>query len=497
MASGVGGKGKRNRMDLLIGVSLVLGVMILVHEWGHFIAARIFGVRVDVFSIGFGPRLFGWKSGNTDYRVSIIPLGGYVRMAGQDPTEIDSPNRNWVGSSSGAKAETPGKVMDVVQTAAEAALRQPPTDIGEHATGAPDELMSKPRWQRAVISAAGPAVNLVFPILLLTVYFVAIGVPYPVFEDKPVVVTAVPANSAAAAAGLKAGEKVLAVNGEPTANWTEAEKIVTKVEPNTKLSVEVEDGGVRRTVEIPVQQKDIEQPELALGFAPIRAVLEDVAPGMPAARAGLKESDVIRAVDGQEIQWWGQFTERVRGSGGKPLALDVERKGQPVHLVVTPQTGSSDRGESVYQIGVQVHEDSAYRRVAFLEGVRFAGLKTYETIEDTLGVVGKLFSGRVSVRQLQSVVGISRAAGQAVHKGAQAVISLMVLISVNLGILNLLPIPILDGGNILLLGIEGGLRRDLSMAFKERFVQVGLVFLLVLFAIVMYNDLARLLGGHS
>ena len=121
-------------------------------------------------------------------------------------------------------------------------------------------------------------------------------------------------------------------------------------------------------------------------------------------------------------------------------------------------------------------------------------LKTYETIDDTLGVVGRLFSGRVSVRQLQSVVGISRAAGQAVHKGAQAVISLMVLISVNLGILNLLPIPILDGGNILLLAIEGGLRRDLSMAFKERFVQVGLVFLLVLFAIVMYNDVARLLA---
>ena len=484
-------------MDLIIGVSLVLGVMILVHEWGHFIAARIFGVRVDVFSIGFGPRLFGWKSGDTDYRVSIIPLGGYVRMAGQDPTEIDSPNRSWVGSRAAAQAETPGKVMDTVQSAAEVALRQPPTDIGEHATGAPDELMSKPRWQRAVISAAGPAVNLVFPILLLTVYFVAIGVPYPVFEDKPVVVTAVPANSTAAAAGLHAGDKVVALDGEQIANWTQAEKIVTKAEPGTKLSVEVESDGQRRTLQIPLQQKEIEQPEQVLGFAPIRAVLEDVAPGMPAARAGLKESDFIRTVDGQPIQWWGQFTERVRGSGGKALALDVDRKGQPLHLVVTPQSGNNDRGESVYQIGVQVHEDSAYRRVAFREGVRLASLRTYETIDETIGVVGRLFSGRVSVRQLQSVVGISRAAGQAVHKGAQAVISLMLLISVNLGILNLLPIPILDGGNILLLAIEGGLRRDLSMAFKERFVQVGLVFLLVLFAIVMYNDLARLLGGHS
>ncbi len=471
-------------MDLLIGVSLVLGVMILVHEWGHFIAARLFGVRVDVFSIGFGPRLFGWKSGDTDYRVSIIPLGGYVRMAGQDPTDIDSPGRNWTSKQSDEQEKDASGASEATRAAAST-------------TGAPDELMSKPRWQRAVISAAGPAVNLVFPILLLTVYFVAIGVPYPVFEDKPVVITAVPANSPAAEAGLRAGDKVVSVNGEPTANWTEAEKIVTKVEPNSKLSVEIENGGEKRTVKVPVQQKDIEQPELALGFAPIKPVLEDVAPGMPAARAGLKESDVIRAVDGQPIQWWGQFTERVRGSSGKPLALDVERKGQPIHIVVVPQPANNERGDTVYQIGVQVHEDSAYRRVAFLEGVRFAGLKTFETIDDTLGVVGRLFSGRVSVRQLQSVVGISRAAGQAVHKGAQAVISLMVLISVNLGILNLLPIPILDGGNILLLAIEGGLRRDLSMAFKERFVQVGLVFLLVLFAIVMYNDLARLLGGHS
>jgi regulator of sigma E protease len=206
----------------------------------------------------------------------------------------------------------------------------------------------------------------------------------------------------------------------------------------------------------------------------------------------LKEGDVITSVDGQPIQWWGQFTERVRGSNGKALSLDVDRKGQPIHLVVTPQAGSNERGETVYQIGVQVHEETAYRRVAFGESVKFAAARTYDTIDDTIGVVGKLFSGRVSVRQLQSVVGISREAGRAVHKGAQAVISLMLLISVNLGILNLLPIPILDGGNILLLAIEGGLRRDLSMAFKERFVQVGLVFLLVLFAIVMYNDVARL-----
>src|SRR5438477_555685 len=243
-------------MNLLLGVALVLGLMIMIHEWGHFIVARLFGGRVDVFSSGFGPRLFGWKRGATDYRVSALPFGGYVRMAGQDLSEVDS------------------------------------NDVAP--TGAADELMSKPRWQRALISFAGPAVNLLFPVLLLTVYFVALGIPYPAFEDKPVVVTAVPANSLAATAGLHAGDKIISINGQP-------------------------------------------------------------------------------------------------------VAIDVERKGQLIHLVVTPQPTVNDRGETTYQIGVQVHEDTAYRRVAFLEGARYASLVTTESIEQTVGVVGKLLSGRVSV----------------------------------------------------------------------------------------------------
>ena len=461
-------------MDLLLGVALVLGVMILVHEWGHFIAARLFGVRVDVFSIGFGPRLFGWKRGATDYRVSALPLGGYVRMAGQDPSEIDSARSTAI----------PGKERN----------EQQPLATG---TGAPDELMNKPRWQRAIISFCGPLVNLIFPILLLTVYFVTIGIPYPAYQDKPLQVTALPANSPAAAAGLHVGDKVVALDGEKNPDWEQAEKVITRLAPNSKLSMEVEETGARRSISVPVDQKDLDQPERLLGFAPILPVLEDVAPGYPAQRAGLKENDVISAVDGQKIQWWGEFTERIRGSNGKPVALDVERKGQQLHLVVTPQSATSERGETVYQIGVQVHDDTAYKRVTFSEGARYAGLVTVEKIKETAGIVGKLFSGRVSLKQLQGPVGISRAAGQAARKGPLAIISLMVLISVNLGILNLLPIPILDGGHILLLGIEGLLRRDMSLAFKERFVQVGLVFLLVVFAIVMYNDVVRLLPIHS
>src|SRR6267154_2671628 len=480
-------------MYLLFGVALVLGVMILVHEWGHFVAARIFGVRVDVFSIGFGPRLFGWKRGATDYRVSVLPLGGYVRMAGQDPTEIDSADRDWMRMRSGeGTPEKPGLSEITAKTAELRGVDQ----LLRTGTGAPDELMSKPRWQRALISFAGPFVNLIFPILLLTVYFVAIGIPYPAYQDKPVEVTATPANSTAASAGLHPGDRIVSIEGEGNLDWEQAEKVITKLAPNFRISMEVESAGSRRPLTLPVQQKDIEQPEQLLGFAPVKPVLEDVAPGMPAQRAGLKENDVIVAVDGRKINWWGEFTERVRGSNGKPVALDVWRNGQTVHLVVTPQAGSNERGETVYQIGVQVHEDTSYKRVAFSEGARYATLVTVEKVQETVGIVGRLLSGRVSLKQLQGPVGMSRAAGQAARKGSLAIISLMVLISVNLGILNLLPIPILDGGHILLLAIEGLLRRDMSLAFKERFVQVGLVFLLVVFAIVMYNDVVRLLPIH-
>jgi regulator of sigma E protease len=444
-------------MNFVLGVALVLGLMIMIHEWGHFIVARLFGVRVDVFSIGFGPRLFGWKRGATDYRVSALPFGGYVRMAGQDLSEVDS------------------------------------NDVAP--TGAPDELMSKPRWQRALISFAGPAVNLIFPILALTGLFVAVGLPYSSFYDLPVQVVALPSEKPGQPNVLQIGDKVLSIDGVRNPNWEQSQKALKQVGPGQKAKLEVENKGVTRTVETNVPSDSAY--EHILGYPPLAPVLDEVAAGTPAQHAGLKEGDIIRAVDGQKIQYWGQFVDRVRSSKGQIVKLDIERKGQAIHTDVAPQAGVSESGETIYQVGVAVVDPTSYRRVSFVDGTRDAFVMTGERIQETIGVVGKLFSGRVSVRQLQGAVGISRAAGEAVRKGPLAVISLMVLISVNLGILNLLPIPILDGGNILLLTMEGIRRRDFSLAFKERFVQVGFVFLLVLFAYVMYNDVVRMLPTHS
>jgi regulator of sigma E protease len=444
---------------LIVGVGLVLGVMVLIHEWGHFVAARLCGVRVDVCSIGFGPRLFGWKKGPTDYRVSALPLGGYVRMAGQDLSEVD-------------------------------AGEKPPT-------GAPDELMSKPRWQRALISFAGPAVNLVFPVFLLTGLFTMVGVPYPAYLDAPVHVTGLPASSESSPSPspLKPGDTVLSINGTATPSWEKALLALKQATPGATIKMEVQDLGARRTVEVPV--KDQTDANSILGYAPIRPIIDQVAPGTPAERAGLREGDEITGVNGKKIEYWEQFREATQSSNGQPMTLDVVRKGQSTHLTVTPKKDAAETGQNTYQIGVLPRDESAYKHVSFSESSRFAFTGTVDTIERTMDVVGKLFSGRVSIKQLQGPVGISHMAGQAVRRGPMDVIFLMVLISVNLGILNLLPIPILDGGNILLLAIEGVMRRDLSLSFKERFVQVGLVFLLVIFAVVMYNDILRRISSHS
>jgi regulator of sigma E protease len=441
-------------MDILIGL-VVLGVIILVHEWGHFIVARLFGVRVEVFSIGFGPRIFGFKHGDTDWRFSALPLGGYVRMAGQDLSDIDSGDQK--------------------------------------PTGAPDELMSKKRWQRALISFAGPAVNLLFPLLLLGGYYMMVGLPNDSALSKPIVVTALPP-SANSSSGLQVGDKILSMNGTKNPTWEQAQAISMQAASGSTLKMEVTNGSTKREVDVPANPNPYAR---TFGYSPVPPTIGEVAIGTPADRAGLQSGDTVVAVDGQKIQYWDQFVDMVRSSGGKTLQLDVLRKGKQVAVSVTPQKGITDGAENYYQVGIQRDFALTYERVGPVQAVKAASLQTASIVTQTIDVVGKLLSGRVSVKQLQSVVGISRTAGQAVAQGSYAIIGFMALISVNLGILNLLPIPILDGGHIVLLSLEGLRRRDFSLAFKERLIQVGLVFLLVLIAYVMYNDVARMVTHHS
>src|SRR5713226_6792307 len=411
-------------MNTLIGVFLVLGLMILVHEWGHFIVARLFGVRVDVFSIGFGPRLFGWKRGATDYRISALPLGGYVRMAGQDLSEVDS------------------------------------SDVAP--TGAPDELMSKPRWQRALISFAGPAVNLILPVVLLAGFFVIKGFPYPAYLDKPVVITGLPATSPLAKAGLHDGDRIIAINDIETPTWAKVNDVLLQTPTTGTLRFSVDHQGAKQTIE--VTAAEIRNTDRVLGNLPAPALVGRVERGKPASRAGLQRGDVIVSVHGMPVRSWLEFFDAIRQSNGQPMNVVVRRNGNELTVTIHPM---QDKDETIGATG------------------------------KLMSVIGRLFTGKLSVRQLQSFVGIAVQAGEAVQDGPVDTINLMAMISLNLGILNLLPIPILDGGNILLLAMEAIRRRDFSLAFKERFVQVGLVFLLVFFAYVMYNDVVRLLPTHS
>src|SRR6266404_4991517 len=417
-------------MNTLIGIFLVLGVMILVHEWGHFIVARFFGVRVDVFSIGFGPRLFGWKRGATDYRVSALPLGGYVRMAGQDLSEVDS------------------------------------NDVAP--TGAPDELMSKPRWQRVLISFAGPAVNLIMPILLLTGVFAVKGIPYPAYMDQPAIIAGLNEADPLRNAGVVAGDKIVAVNGVATPTWEKAEEQLAGLKSQAQVHFTIEHEGMSRKVDAPGSV--LAQVDAPLWYLPVPPIVGLVTKGLPANRAGLKVDDQIVSVNGKAVENWTLFVDSIKHSNGAVLNTVVNRSGKLVY---------------------------AYKKATFIASVENASAATWFGTQQLLGIVGKLFSGRVSVNQLQGVVRIAGQAGQAVHEGPSEVVNLMAMISLNLGILNLLPIPILDGGNILLLTLESLWRRDFSLAFKERFVQVGLVFLLVLFAVVMYNDVASYFPFHT
>lgn len=438
-------------LDILVGFVLVLGVLILVHEWGHFIVARLFGVRVDVFSIGFGPRLFGFKWGATDWRISAVPLGGYVRMAGQDIIDVDSGDK-------------------------------PPT-------GAPDELMSKKRWQRALISAAGPAVNLIFPLFLLTGYFAIKGNPYPKYEDKPLVIADSLKESPLAKEGVVKGDRITSLNGISNPTWGTLNTVLGNAAPGASFQVTVEHEGQSRN--LTVSTAGMQRPGLLFGQAPNVPLVADADKSRPAYKGGIRRDDLIDSINGKKVENWPGMVDAIQQSEGKPLSITVLRKGQPMTFQVTPELGKNELGNQVYLIGIAPGDDTAFRKVGFGESVSAAASTTYLFGERVLDVVGKLFTGKIAVKQLQSVVGIASEAGHAVQEGAFAVVMLMAALSINLGILNLLPIPILDGGHILLLTMEGIRRKDFSLAFKERFIQAGLVFLLVLFAYVMYNDIMR------
>ena len=420
----------------------VLGVMVLIHELGHFLAARYFDVRVESFSIGFGPRLFGFKRGPTDYKICALPLGGYVKMAGE-------------------------------------AFGEP--------TGDPDEFLSKPRWQRLIIVAMGPIFNGVLAVALLMGLYM-FHYETVAFLEEPAVVAKVEEGSPAAAAGVQPGDRILSVDGQETPDWKSVHLAILTA-ANKTVPVQIERNGQPLTLDVAVASNEHDVGDA--GWVEATPIRLDPIEGKPAAEAGIEPGDVVVAINGEPVLFDGDVLAKIEQSAGEPMLMTLERGEKQVELDVVARQDTDPDGTKAWRIGAYI---GPQRTVT--------SLGPGEALEQSLADNGKyamlivrflqgLFEQRMSPRSLEGPIGIARLSGEAARAGWQRLIELMAGISLNLGIFNLLPIPILDGGGILLLLIESVIRRDISLAVKERIVQVGLVFLVLLFAFVMFNDIQK------
>jgi regulator of sigma E protease len=427
---------------------VLIGVMINIHELGHFWAARYFNVKVEAFSFGFGTRLFGFRRGETDYRFSLIPFGGYVKMAGEQATD-------------------------------------------EHLDD-PRSFLSKPRWQRLIIAFAGPFMNIVLAIGLLT------GLYMVKFQrvsdaDREAVIGHVMPDSPAAKAGIQDGDHIVALEGKPNPTWEDIglKEVTSAYRP---MNLTVERGGKRFDTSVTPILND----RLGVGYAgwdergQIQLAL--VEPGFPAEKAGLKKGDLLISVNGQPMRSQIKFQEITKNSNGKPIEIEYQRNGQTKTVTVQP-VFSKIEGNPRWMVGVVPQQKLNLITTklslpeAFNESLRQNGKGALLIVQFLQGVVER----RMSPKNLTGPIGIAQLSGEAAREGPSAFFMLMSMVSLNLAIFNLLPIPILDGGVILLLLVEMIMQRDLSLTVKEAVFKVGFVCIMVIVAFVLYNDISKIL----
>jgi regulator of sigma E protease len=432
----------------VVAFIVLIGLMVIVHEFGHFAVAKLCRVRVEAFSFGFGPRLFGFKYGETDYKVCLLPLGGFVKMTGENPAEGD------VASD-------------------------------------PDAFTSHPRWQRMLIGLAGPVANFLLAFALMFFYF---GVINEVISVKPQLEWVTP-GSVADKAGFKPGDTIIGFDTFTNPDLGAVEMDYDdKAGQNVAVTVLRDGQTVSFSLPIPV---GIDDPESnALGFPHVTdktLTIREVVSGSPAAEAGLHAEDQILAVDGYRFHTLSPMVAYLSEGKGKPVALTVlTSKGAQETLVVHPhQQGNS----WLIGIAAQDYGDVPTRRTP-LSLQKAASLSTELCVTGSKMIgqmLGKLLSHQASVKQLSGPVGIAVAAGEAAEtKDWKAKFFLASEISLNLGILNLLPFPILDGGMILFLLIESLIRRDINMRVKEYVYQAAFFLIIIFFAYVIFNDLSNL-----
>ncbi|MGH9509732.1 MAG: RIP metalloprotease RseP [Terriglobales bacterium] len=431
-----------------LAVVVVLGVMIVIHEFGHYAAAKYFGVRVEVFSVGFGKRLLGFKRGDTDYRISLIPLGGYVKMSGENPMDEQS--------------------------------------------GDPGEFGAHPRWQRLIIAAAGPAMNIVLAIVLLTgVYMV--HYEHPIFLDQPAVIGWVLEDSVAAKEGFQAGDRIAKIGGIENPTW---EQVFPEVLLNPNQPVEITLQRGEQLIRKVVRPEPVGPNEAgSLGLIPDKpSIVTSIEPGLPAQRAGVQLGDEIVSIDGVAMRAMPQIQKYLREKQEQPVRITLRRQGREMDYTMTPVKAEIE-GEVFYRVGIAsdpTHVDKLPLGQAFMKSLETNKKFSLLIVE----LAQKLVQRKVSLRQIDGPIGIAGAAGAAARQeGWTPILLLTAAISLNLGVFNLFPIPILDGGLILMLLIESTIRRDINLAIKERIYQAAFVFLVLFAAVVIYNDIAKNLPG--
>jgi regulator of sigma E protease len=428
-------------MTSLFAFIFVLGILIFVHELGHFLMARRIGVRVHTFSLGFGPKLLSFKRGDTEYCVSAIPLGGYVKMAGENPEDSR--------------------------------------------TGAPDEFLSKTKWQRFQVLVMGPVMNLALAFVVLT-FVLYQGADVAIFAEQGAVVGSVVPDTPAERIGLRPGDRIVSVDGRRVNTWDEMSLEILTRGGRTVL-LEFERDGERIEQKVPIDAVG-KYEEGSLGVRPqARTAIVALNSEEPAAEAGLRRGDVVLAVNGNRDIPQQNISDLIKQNEGKPVTFEVEREGRPVTIAVTPR-----KVGDVVRIGVVFGPEFRTIRPSFPEAMKLSVERNWENSTLIMRTLAGLFTRDTNVRQLMGPVGIASISGDALELGWLPLFSLMAMISLNLGLLNLMPIPVLDGGHIAILALEGLSRRDFSMKVKEKMLLAGFVLLLMLMVTVIYNDLTRI-----
>lgn len=426
-------------------MAFVLGIMIVIHELGHHLVAKYFGVKVETFSVGFGKRLFGFKLGETDYRLSALPFGGYVKMSGENPME--------------------------------------------QRTGDPGEFMSHPRWQRILIALAGPAMNIILAVALLTAVFM-VKYEHLVWMDKPAKVSHVEKDSPAARAGIQSGDLITRIGNLQNPTWEDV-GIQTMLNTREPVSLAVDRNGKTLTVSLKPEPSGPNEMGTTGLWPQQPIVVTALEADMPLAKAGVKVGDEITALNGKHFDSIPPIKEFLAEQNGAPIEVTLSRAGNQFKETVTPVI-SETNGSKSFRLGfgsVPVERQKLPFAQALSRSVEQNKKFAFLIVE----LVEKMAQRKVSLNQLQGPVGIAKATGEAAREeGWVPLMLIMSAISLNLGIFNLLPIPILDGGLILLTLIESVIRRDIDQRIKERIYQTAFVFLVLFAVAVVYNDVAKL-----